>query len=304
MSHRCLTPALVLMVSLVSLGCGTQSPKPAATGVTPSATPAPASTSASSAPVAPAPASSTPAPGPPAPLPAIDVSKTAPVISVSADEFVENAVKDPTGTDAKYMGKVIQVEGNVSWVARRIEKKEVTGVTMRISSKKGQTLLCTFTDPQAWKEVARGSRITLKGRWSSFAPVRGMQELTLTDCLVLEAGPCSRITTTPDELSADYASLGSDEFFKKYNQKDVIVEGEVRSHEQASSGAHVVVFKTSTMPYIGFDPNQVGKREASNLKAQYPIGQTISFHGFYWPTIRSLKNDSIFWNGTDDIIDY
>ena len=175
---------------------------------------------------------------------------------------------------------------------------------MQISSKAGRAFICTSSDAQAWKNVSRGSQVTMKGRWSPSAPVHGMQELSLADCLILAAGPCSRITTTPDELSADFAALGADEFYKKYDRKDVIIEGEVRSHEQATSGAHVVVFKTSTMPYIGFDPNQAGKREASNLQVQYPIGKKISFHGFFWLPIKSLKNDSIFWLGTDDIIDY
>src|SRR6185436_3369363 len=131
MSARCtfmiLTPILGFVPSLVTTGCGT--PKPPAAGPAPAIAPAPNSgmpvASPSSAPSAPA------AVAPPA-APPIDVAKTEPLAKLTVDEFVDSSIKDYQGTDAKYGGKVVQLQGYVHNLTRRIANGSVVGVSLQL----------------------------------------------------------------------------------------------------------------------------------------------------------------------------
>ena len=72
-----------------------------------------------------------------------------------------------------------------------------------------------------------------------------------------------------DPASADYNALGPDEFFKKYNQNVVQVEGEVEGYSMSTNGGNVAILKTSTMPRIGFHPSQFGRMDANLVQAMF-----------------------------------
>ena len=270
------------------VGCGSKPP---------TVTPAPGTAASPSGGTAPVPLVT---PAAPAPLPAApaDVAKTEPVVKLTIDEFLVPASKDVAGTNAKYLGKVIQLQGTVSFTNRRVANGAVVGVVVRLANSSQNSIACEMSDTEAWKIVARGSQITLKGKLAAHVPrpgaVYGTPQLgNIIECVILEAGPSSRIVTTPDQFVEEYNAIGRDGFFEKYRDKDLLMEGEVAGYEQATNGSYCVILKTSTMTHVGLS---IGQKK---WEATYPIGQKASFTGVYNSAVSTPKQDTLVIESTD-----
>jgi hypothetical protein len=239
-----------------------------------------------------------------APLPPVDVAKTEPVAKLTMDEFLPAARQNPVETNAKYLGKVIQLKGNVSFTYRRITKGVVVGTMFQLAKTSGDSIACETSDPEAWKNIGTGTEVTLKGKLA--AHVLRPREVSnpasqignLVECVILEAGPGTRVVMTPDQFVEEYNTIGEDKFFKKHYNKELLIEGEVIGHDQATMGDYYAVLKTSTKTKVGL---AVGPKKES--LANYPVGQKASAIGFFNSAIRARNLDTLMIQSNDIVTD-
>jgi len=249
-------------------------------------------------------APSTPATVAPLTAPPIDVAKTEPVAKFTMDEFLPAARKNAVETNAKYLGKVIQLKGNVSFTYRRVSKGVVVGTMFRLAATSQDSIACEMSDPEAWKNLGTGTEVTLKGKLAAYVLRPGAvgnpaaQIGNLVECVILEAGPSTRAAMTPDQFVEEYSTIGEDEFFKKHYNKELLIEGEVIGHDQATMGDYFAILKTSSKTKVGLAVGQ--KKESLD---HYPIGQKVSAIGFFNSAIRARNLDTLIIQSNDMVTD-
>ena len=103
-----------------------------------------------------------------APLPPVDVAKTEPVLNVRLDEFMPGARQKAVETNKKYLGKVIQLKGNVFFTYRTVSKGGVVSTMLQLITTSHDSINCEMSDPEAWKRVGSGTEVTLKGKLAAY----------------------------------------------------------------------------------------------------------------------------------------
>jgi len=216
------------------------------------------------------------------------------------DEFLPAARQNAVETNAKYQGKVIQLKGIVSNLSRRLTNGVVVGAVFQLANTSRSSIACEVGDPEAWKNISIDTEVTLKGKLAPYVlrpqekgnPAARIGDLV--ECVILEAGPSTRVVTTPDEFVEEYSTSAEGEFFKKHNNKDLLIEGEVIGHDQTTTGPVYAILKTSTKTKVGLIVG--GTKESFKY---YPIGQKVSAIGLYNSAYKSRNLDTLMVMSTD-----
>jgi Leucine-rich repeat (LRR) protein/uncharacterized protein (DUF1330 family) len=173
---------------------------------------------------------------PPPPARAVeDLSKEEPEFKLTAVEFYKEYEADKDAAAKKYKGKVIELSGEAVTVwrsgpnERHIELK---------SEKQFSGIRCEMADPMPWAKVLKGQAVKLKGKWPA-SPYQAM----LIDCALVEAGEYKAIAITAVELAKEYAT-DPEAAQKKYQDKYLVISGEVTAKEFNSAGAATIELKT------------------------------------------------------------
>jgi hypothetical protein len=222
-----------------------------------------------------------------------------PDVRVSAVELGTENEAGPAAADAKYAGKVIEVDGSVMNYAGRWEGGRPVGEFVGVGDPGNiyTYVRCEFSENELWKKIAKTSTVKIKGRWKP-TPKPTFEKSTLTDCVFVEIGPNPRINTTAEELSAE-ARQSRDQFRAKYARSaEFLVKAEVASIERAGSFGNVcLVLKTSAAPRILIEQIGPVKEIEARMQAELPPGTKVSIVGSYNDASSNNQAD-LFFNGS------
>jgi hypothetical protein len=211
---------------------------------------------------------------------------------------------NPSAADAKYAGKVVEVEGAVIAFGRNDFKSGVDDGSLVMVGNIGvlfKEVRCEMREEDLRPKIARKSNVRIKGLWLSVPVTEKLvgvaykatrDKCTLVNCVFTEIGPNPRISLTAEEMSSE-ARADRDQFRTKYgdNFTDVTVTGEIASQENKT---YIwLIIKTSASPRIVFE--MVGNRQDNEAiaKSTFPQGTKVRIEGGY------SDNSSA---GTPDII--
>ena len=149
--------------------------------------------------------------------------------STSATQLAKDFLGDEKAATDKYTGKVIEIEGIVHTANPIIGKP---GMFILEGAKKnekdilGLNVYCSCPAGQENKVamLSKGQKVKAKGS------MQGANSLAvyLGDCSYAEVTPPSHLVVTAKQLTEDF-SKDKDAASKKYQEKEVVVEGEVAS---------------------------------------------------------------------------
>ena len=255
-------PIGLIVVTLVAAGCKpppptANSPSPPATTSAPAGTAAPGERNAAATSAAYSAAASTAQ----AAQTHEDLSGVEPDFKMNPDELAGEYKANPQAATAKYGGKVVQVEGNVSYA---------TGEYVAFGD-----LTCKFDVPDSslWKNIAKGSQATIKGRFLE-VPFGLSLRGELVHCVLLAHSESPRLVVTAEELSTA-ARENLEEFVRTYEGKDLLMTAEVAAFEPANGPKKdTVVFKTTGAPRVVLNPVRLIPQREAEI-ARFPVGKTV-----------------------------
>ena len=197
------------------------------------------------------------------PLPA----RPRPDVRMTSSAFAETYAADRAQAFLLYEGKWLELSGKVTGMGRGIDKKP--HVTMQGAPDKLLGVICYTVDPQPWKTVTPGQDVKVVGRFTAESGAAA-----LVDCVVTEAGKIAIPSLTAAELAHEYID-NRDATVRKYDEKYLIVTGEVVQKETNDAGAVQLDLKGEDKMVIRctFAPSEKDAAEA--LKA----GEKVSVLG-------------------------
>ncbi len=155
-----------------------------------------------------------------------------PELKTTAEALAKEAIADPTAAEAKYKGKVVEVDGQVAFANKIVGDNRMfslTGAKKQPTDAVSRDVMCTPRPDQqdrAWG-LGRGQKVKVVGR------VTGVNTfgVSLSDCTVAEEGPNPTQTVSAEQLAADYAKnpLAAEKKYlagEKY-AKEIIITGTV-----------------------------------------------------------------------------
>jgi hypothetical protein len=167
-------------------------------------------------------------------IPAIDLSKTAPDFSLSAEQFFQEFQKDRAAAGEKYRGGVIELSGVVKLMGRNFAGESYLDLEIDGSA---SGVICSTVESEPWSKIGPGQKVKVKGMFpeSTASPM-------LAASVIVEAGPSQTVTLSAEQLAREYAAnaLAAK---KKYNDKYLLVSGEVVDKSYNSAGAPSVAMK-------------------------------------------------------------
>ena len=172
-----------------------------------------------------------------APAAAVDLSAATPQFQVKAEDIRKEIEADLQAAAAKYGGKVVQVEG------------EISGADDRTAWMKGVTFAFDHPDPPLWQNLTRKSQATIKGRFATRTTRSGAPTAGLEHCVLVAHAPETRPVMTADEF-AEAARHDADAFLEKYKSVEVLLTGEVAEYDIEPYKPDVIILKTSAPPRI------------------------------------------------------
>jgi hypothetical protein len=244
---------------------------PQASTVAPNAAAPPAASPAPTSVAPTKPPASTPttptAPAKPA-APARNLVDVEPDFRTTPQDIGTEYKADPAAADAKYKGKVIEIDAEVSQCFPF--QGELTAIT---SGNLESMFYCHFAEPDLWKKVAGRSKVKIKGVFRA-----NDNKFKLEDCVFTEVGPSPRLVLTSDEMSAE-ARADRPRFRERVYGADILVKGEVASIVHNSGESVRVVLKTSEKPGIVVDTQARQDNVEAALKRDFPIGTKVLLVG-------------------------
>jgi hypothetical protein len=149
----------------------------------------------------------------------------------------EEWTKDRDAAKVKYVGKLIELTGEVVFVHLEWDGLNAgPGGMVNLKDEKRGAVTCITTDPQPWLTVSEGSTVRLRGRSGK----RDGEELA--DCSIVEAGPNPAITATAEEIAKAVAA-DLDAADQKYNKKFAHVSGTVSEVLKDTDGTVSLMLK-------------------------------------------------------------
>ena len=304
-NHPVLLSAAVLMAfGILMSGCEPPAAPPSSTSGPP-APPAPPPTGTAAAPTPPAiPGSTASSPSQPAaplpsaqaapPPPAVDLTSVEPDVRIAAVDLGKENVAGPAAADAKYGGKVIEVEGVVVSYGGNMKDRRPAGEYVALG-KEGDGAMyvkCEFAETDLWKKIARSSQVKVKGHWKP-TPNPTIERSMLQNCVFTEIGPNPRKTITAEQLSSE-ARVNRDQFRGVYTHthSELLVTGEVASIERAGSFNNIcLVLKTSAAPRVLIEQFSGNPEVEAKMKADLPTGTKVKIVGQYNDASSNGKPD-------------
>lgn len=201
----------LLLLTVVSAGCGKPADPPAAV----------------TQPLGAEPAQAKPDQPKDTPGPKQTADKEVPVPVYSAEAFYKLAksMLDDEAVFERHKGKLVEVTGEVEFVGRTTES--YPHLMLKVEGHEFLGVMCRTVDPEPWVKVAPGQKVRIKGRCPDF--------LSVLPCLlsgeVVEASEYTAIRLTALDLAKEQAT-NSKLTESKYYGKPMVVTGEVLSIEK------------------------------------------------------------------------
>ena len=211
-----------------------------------------------------------PAPRPAAPqaLPAKDAAlPPRPDASMTSIAFAESYAADRDGALDRYQGKVLELKGLITGMGRTIDKR----AQLTLQGAPGALLgvMCFTIEPEPWKTYAPGQEVKLVGRFTAQSGAA-----SLLDCMVVEAGKIAIASLTAPQLAHEYIE-NRDDTVRKYDEKYLIVTGEVVQKETNDAGAVQLDLKGEDKTIVRCTFTASEKAVADAVK----VGQKVSILG-------------------------
>lgn len=199
-----------------------------------------------------------------------DLSSKQPDFTLTSVALSEEVKKNDTAATEKYKGKVIEITGKVVGAGKNASKDPF----LRLEGAKGDIMgVMVFTQDKApWGKATPGQTVTIKGNWPEIA-----FGASLINGHIVKVEGEKAPTLTAAELAKEYEG-NREETTKKYDEKFLILKGEIESKEANEAGAVTLIFKTPESKvkvkcsFTAFD-----KEETEKLNE----GQTVTVLGQY-----------------------
>lgn len=137
--------------------------------------------------------------------------------TMTANDYYKDSNKDAKSHE-KYYRKVVELSGKVS-LAYGGHTGDGKPFFKLVTDKGNWDFIhCTTVDPQPWAKIVPGQQIKVKGR----------DERSLENCVIVDYGKDPSITISPEELTKEYQA-DPEATRKKYDEKYLRLEGDVVS---------------------------------------------------------------------------
>jgi prepilin-type processing-associated H-X9-DG protein len=190
----------------------------------------------------------------------------APDVSLTVKEF---------STDFnKYEGKIVELKGVVTGFESSSDYTPPKSFNDRIelgSGEYGHFAFCVMVEPQPWAKYAKGQQVTVKGRRVSGTTGGGNPQLL--ECVVVNAGAATGVSTTAEALSKEAAS-GADAMTARLKGKSLVLTGTVVRQEGERS-SYVIVLQGSGKGALTCKFEGSGRERTKQFKA----GDTTKLYG-------------------------
>lgn len=160
-----------------------------------------------------------------------DLTSAKPDFSLSAEDFMKEFKASESDARKKYKGKVIELSGEVTGIGRNISGED--SISLKAPDLLG--MMCFTAMEEPWTKAVPGQKVKLKGKLGEYGAV-------LIYCVFTDPGKYAGVEMTAAELAKEYAA-DPDATSKKYNDKYLILSGEVEKKEYNSAGAVSVYLK-------------------------------------------------------------
>jgi Leucine-rich repeat (LRR) protein len=196
-----------------------------------------------------------------------DISKIEPAFSMTAEMFAAEC-KDRKAASDKYKGKVIELSG----VVKSLDSNFSEDVYVSLAVDKDITgVMCYMATPEPWAKVVPGQKIKLKGKFPEDA-----FGAALVHCVFVDTGTNPAITMTAQQLAKEYAA-DKEAANKKYNEKYLILTGEVVDRQFNSAGAASMTLKVDGKVRVKVSFTAFDKGAVKPIK----VGQQLKVVGQY-----------------------
>jgi len=214
--------------------------------------------------------------------------------TLTAEELAKAFDADEAAYKAKYVGKRVELTGNVEMVRIRWKGPNDALLAGVPKSKKFFAQYVSVGPRKADQDKYEGLRALAKGQ---SVTVRGTVEkygVVVAECEFVKVGPSPALPVTPSGL---FAALRTDEGKAKYNDKDVVCRAEVRKGEWNGTVATLTVWDPGVKDGPGLEAslNPQDKELGQELAAIKPgtvvilIGEAQTLNeGRLWD-VRVLK---------------
>jgi hypothetical protein len=236
-------------------------PIPVATAPAPPAPAPAAATTPAATNAVPASSATNPLPTQPA-APARSLVNVEPDIRINAMDLALEWQAGPAAADAKYAGKVIEVEGAITEYDGKnyFENKDVDPRFVKVGKTEVlfKDVRCETAETDLKNKLSLKSAVKIKGLWLPVPPPDNRigankitrERCTLVNCVFTEIGPNPRVTLTAEQMETE-ARTDRKQFDARYGDRATeitVTEGEVASVEQSTYV--LIVIKTSAPPRI------------------------------------------------------
>jgi len=197
----------------------------------------------------------------------------------------------PAAADAKYAGKVIEVEGAVTEYGKNyFENKNVDTHFVKVGKTEVlfKDVRCETAETDLRTKIATKSAVKIKGLWLPVPPPDtrlGAHEITrerctLVNCVFTEIGTNPRVTLTAEQMETE-ARTDRKQFDARYGDRatEITLTGEVVSVEQSTYV--LIVIKTSAPPRIVYMMEGEQNRNMAFAKSKLLPGTKVRIECTY-----------------------
>jgi tRNA_anti-like len=300
--------AIGVIAVVASFAFSSRKPVPVASApATTPATPSPAPAAIPGAATPPATPSPSPQPTQPA-APARSLVNVEPDIRINALDLALEWAKGPAAADAKYAGKVIEVEGAITEYGNKnyFENKDVNPQFVKVGKTEVlfKDVRCETAETDLRNKISLKSAVKIKGLWLPVPPPDtrlGARDITrerctLVNCVFTEIGPNPRVTLTAEQMETE-ARTDRKQFDARYGDRATeitVTGGEVVSVEQSTYV--LIVIKTSAPPRIVYMMEGDQNRNMAFAKSKLLPGTKVRIECTYNNEYTSGDTSDILLN--------
>jgi hypothetical protein len=193
--------------------------------------------------------------------------KPRPDVRMTSIAFAESYAADRAEAFLQYEGKWLELTGLITGMGRTINKRP----QLTLQGVPGTLLgvMCFMRDPEPWKTYTPGQEVKVVGRFTAQSGAAA-----LVDCVVAEAGKIAVPSVTAAVLAHEYID-DRNAAVRKYDEKHLIVTGEVVQKETNDAGAVQLDLKGEGTTNIRCTFTSSEKEVADAVK----VGQKVSVLG-------------------------
>jgi hypothetical protein len=194
-----------------------------------------------------------------------------PDFRLTAQELYDEFVKDKEAAHKKFAGKVIELSGVVrDCKASGPHSLLVLDVKKKEGSVGFDDVYGATEEKECWARHGRGQKVRLRGTWGG----RAWLGAAVTHAAVVEAGPNPTVLYPAERLAKDWAA-DSAGLTKRYQNKHLVVEGEVLKKEERRGAFSTVYLKGTAKAPVACHFGFHDREQAEGLK----VGQKVKVFG-------------------------